>query len=78
MDKRFSGKGRAGKCLTILLSWFLLLMAGAHAEDKTPLRLERTIPLPDVQGRIDHLAMDLSGERLFVAALGNKPSKLSI
>jgi DNA-binding beta-propeller fold protein YncE len=71
MDKRFSGKGRAGKCLTILLSWFLLLVAGAHAEDKTPLRLERTIPLPDVQGRIDHMAVDLAGERLFVAALGN-------
>ena len=71
MDKRFSGKGRAGKCLTILLSWFLLLVAGAHAEDKTPLRLERTIPLADVQGRIDHMAIDLAGERLFVAALGN-------
>jgi WD40 repeat protein len=71
MDKRFSGEGRAGKCLTILLAWFLLLVSGAYAEDKTPLRLEKTIPLPDVQGRIDHMAVDLAGERLFVAVLGN-------
>ncbi|MFN2598672.1 MAG: YncE family protein, partial [Pyrinomonadaceae bacterium] len=27
--------------------------------------------LPQVRGRIDHLALDLKGERLFVAALGN-------
>ena len=36
-----------------------------------PLRLESTIPLPEVQGRIDHLAIDVKGQRLFVAALGN-------
>ena len=36
-----------------------------------PLVLERTIALPDVKGRIDHLAIDPVGQRLFVAALGN-------
>src|SRR5438445_1464945 len=36
-----------------------------------PLRLLQRIPLPKVEGRIDHLAMDVAGERLFVAALGN-------
>ena len=35
------------------------------------LRLEREIPLPGVQGRIDHLAADVAGQRVFVAALGN-------
>ncbi len=35
------------------------------------LRLDRVIPLPGVEGRIDHLAADVKGERLFVAALGN-------
>jgi DNA-binding beta-propeller fold protein YncE len=29
------------------------------------------IPLPQVRGRIDHMAVDLKGQRLFVAALGN-------
>ena len=36
-----------------------------------PLVLERTIPLKDVRGRIDHLAIDLKHRRLFVAELGN-------
>lgn len=35
------------------------------------LRLTQTIPLPNVSGRIDHLSVDLKGQRLFVAALGN-------
>ncbi len=36
-----------------------------------PLALTKTIALPDVRGRIDHMAVDVSGKRLFVAALGN-------
>jgi len=36
-----------------------------------PLVLEKTIPLPDTKGRIDHLAYDPAGRRLFVAELGN-------
>ena len=35
------------------------------------LQLQQTIPLPGVEGRIDHLAFDGAGERLFVCALGN-------
>src|SRR5439155_7068416 len=35
------------------------------------LQLRQTIPLPGVEGRIDHLAIDTAGERLFVCALGN-------
>ncbi|RUN77623.1 hypothetical protein EJC47_04290 [Sphingomonas sp. TF3] len=37
----------------------------------SPLRLERKIALPDVAGRIDHLAIDPHGKRLFVAEYGN-------
>src|SRR6185369_4037336 len=33
--------------------------------------LERTIALPHVSGRIDHMAVDLHRHRLFVAELGN-------
>ncbi len=36
-----------------------------------PLALERTIPLKDVRGRIDHLAIDVAHRRVFVAELGN-------
>jgi hypothetical protein len=43
-----------------------------HAADATaPLVLERTIPLAGVTGRIDHMAIDLARQRLFVAELGN-------
>ena len=36
-----------------------------------PLALVRTIDLPGVEGRIDHLAFDAATRRLYVAALGN-------
>ena len=36
-----------------------------------PLRLEAKIPLGNVAGRIDHMAVDLARKRLFVAELGN-------
>jgi DNA-binding beta-propeller fold protein YncE len=35
------------------------------------LQLAQTIPLAGVEGRIDHLAVDVTGQRLFVAALAN-------
>lgn len=35
------------------------------------LAVERTIPLSNVSGRIDHLAVDLARRRIFVAELGN-------
>lgn len=43
----------------------------APTQEKTPLRLVQTIALPNVEGRIDHLAVDLQSQRLFLAALGN-------
>src|SRR5712691_6069859 len=36
-----------------------------------PLQLVATVVMPEVAGRIDHLALDQAGQRLFVAALGN-------
>ena len=48
------------------------LVVSANAQDATaPLTLANTIPLEKVEGRIDHMAADVSGQRLFVAALGN-------
>lgn len=36
-----------------------------------PLQAGERIVLPDVTGRLDHMALDAAGERLFLAALGN-------
>jgi len=59
-------------CLPVIAS-ALLLIGPIRGEKpaESPLHLSRTIPLPGVEGRIDHLAVDLAGRRLFVAALGN-------
>lgn len=55
----------------IFLTALAVIVTKAQAEDNTPLQWVQTIPMPSVKGRIDHLAMDRKGERLFVAALGN-------
>lgn len=59
------------KLSALLLTALVASAIMSHAQDTTPLRLVQTIPLPNVEGRIDHLAVDLKGQRLFVAALGN-------
>jgi DNA-binding beta-propeller fold protein YncE len=43
----------------------------ASAQGGVPFKLTKTIALPGVEGRIDHIAFDAVGERLFVCALGN-------
>jgi YVTN family beta-propeller protein len=50
---------------------FFLTASMLKAQATAPLKLEKTIELPEVQGRIDHLSIDVNGQRLFVAALGN-------
>jgi DNA-binding beta-propeller fold protein YncE len=54
----------------------LALSAGAgrpiaYAGEPEPLQLEAKIPLGEVAGRIDHMAVDLQRKRLFVAELEN-------
>jgi YVTN family beta-propeller protein len=52
----------------------LLRAAGdavAQPVETAPLQLEAKIPLGNVHGRIDHMAVDLKRQRLFVAELGN-------
>ena len=41
----------------------------ATAQNSGPLRQVMKIPLPEVSGRIDHLAVDLTRKRIFLAAL---------
>src|SRR5258706_3914538 len=54
-------------CLIFTFSTSTIL-SGADTPD---LEFTKSIPLPDVEGRIDHFAVDLKGNRLFIAALGN-------
>jgi DNA-binding beta-propeller fold protein YncE len=57
--------------LNVLLIALAMIPIDAQAEESPSLRMVQTIPLPHVEGRIDHLAVDLKGQRLFIAALGN-------
>ena len=43
----------------------------ARSQHSAVLRLKTVIPLPNVEGRIDHMDIDPKTQRVFVAALGN-------
>jgi hypothetical protein len=63
---------RARICMAVLS----LALVGApgpagQAAERAALALEKTIPLANVMGRIDHMAVDLARRRLAVAELGN-------
>jgi len=49
-----------------------LVLSSAFPQRGWAQHLEKEIPLPNVQGRIDHFSIDPSGQRLFVSALGNR------
>ena len=54
-----------------ILLCFVFAIGLALGQSSEPLRLVATVPMPNVEGRIDHMSIDVKGQRLFVAALGN-------
>src|SRR6202023_337949 len=61
-------------CLAVLFA--LLVSVGAQEQapsndEFAPLVLVRIIPMPDVQGRFDHMAVDNKTGRLYAAVYGN-------
>jgi hypothetical protein len=61
----------AKAALRLLLPALLVTLCTNVRAEAPVLQLERTIPLPKVTGRIDHMAVDLGRKHLFVAELGN-------
>ena len=57
--------------LTFLYAVLGYVSSNCSGKDSGPLFLEKVIPLPGVEGRIDHFSVDIPGQRLFIAALGN-------
>src|SRR3984885_2127619 len=55
----------------IFLAGALLFALPQSVRAAEPLVLDRTIALNEVSGRIDHMAIDLGRQRLFVAEPGN-------
>jgi DNA-binding beta-propeller fold protein YncE len=50
----------------------------AQSQDRLPLELVQTIPMPGVVGRLDHLGVDIEGGRLFAAALGDRQNTVEV
>jgi DNA-binding beta-propeller fold protein YncE len=67
-----------GLALVLALAAPIPLGAFAHQSSPpvAPLILTGAIPLPHVQGRIDHFAIDTTHNRLFVSALGNNTEEV--
>lgn len=53
--------------LAIMSGW----SGSAAAQDSQALSLKSRIALPNVKGRIDHFSVDVKGQRLFMAGVGN-------
>lgn len=51
--------------------FFTVPASGAAENPASSLKLVNRISIPDVEGRIDHIAIDVNGHRLFVCALEN-------
>jgi DNA-binding beta-propeller fold protein YncE len=57
--------------VSLLLATLLILGRPATGQVSPALSLKTRIALPDVKGRIDHFSVDVKGQRLFMAAVGN-------
>src|SRR5215510_11531964 len=67
----FKGTTLIKKTVLMFVLCVVDCVLSVNSQSKAPLTLIQTIPLPGVEGRIDHLSVDLKGQRLFIAALGN-------
>ena len=61
--RSFTKRCRSARFLAALVAGLLLLTTGGYTDNGSPLRLQQTIALPGVQDRIDHMALDLTGNR---------------
>jgi hypothetical protein len=64
--------------IPLLLILFAGISGGARGQATPPLKLIQKIPMPNVQGRLDHSAVDLKGKQLFVAALGDNQNTIEV
>src|SRR6202795_905310 len=55
----------------VLLACCLTLPVMAQAPGSAPLKLIQTITLAGVEGRMDHMSVDVKGQRLIASGLAN-------
>jgi DNA-binding beta-propeller fold protein YncE len=71
MDTAIQSDFRTHWLWRLLLALTLVGCKALAAADPAPLELIQTIPLKGAAGRLDHLALDARGNRLFIANLSN-------
>ncbi len=67
--RQIPARRRTAHCVAVLL--FLTVAARAAPADSSALELVQTISLKGASGRLDHIALDAKGARLFIANLSN-------
>ena len=60
------------KFYSIVLPVFLVIALSVHAQENPPFHLLHTTPLPGVEGDLEHLAVDIAGNRLFLGTEDHK------
>jgi hypothetical protein len=60
------------KAFILLVATLLLPSLSAAQDNVGGFSLAKSIPMPGVQGKFDHSAIDVTRKRLFIAATGNK------
>jgi len=68
LPRRLQGEKIAGNIFALFFAFTLT----ARPQDKAPLKLIATTPLPGFTGDFDHFAVDLKGKRLFLTAEDHK------
>jgi DNA-binding beta-propeller fold protein YncE len=70
-ENKMTSRSELQALLALFLAIFATQAVAAEKTESPALQLEANIPLGDIRGRIDHMAVDLKRRRLFVAALGD-------
>jgi len=70
-DERATQRTRMKLAIFLSLIGASAAINASHGADVAPLSLQQSIPLPGVKGKFDHVAIDLVGQRLFIAAKAN-------
>jgi len=64
--------------LLAMMSFVCTPVRSARGQGASALKLVQKIPMPNVQDRLDHLGVDATGKRLFIAALGDKQNTVEV
>jgi DNA-binding beta-propeller fold protein YncE len=80
LGKIHTGEAMKKRCTTVLLMYVFasLLALNGKAQGNAPLKLVQKISMPGVQGRMDHITVDVSGKRLFVPANGDTQNTVEV